>query len=62
MRESQWQKCPSEFSISQILDGDRQSVNYILKASCLETYTLDLTMIPIMLPETMPQIPHISHH
>ena len=34
------------------------SVNYILKASCLETHVLDFTNAS----ETMPQKPHVSYH
>lgn len=36
--------------------------DYILKASCLETYTLDLTMILTVFSGTVPHISHVSHH
>lgn len=47
---------------SQILDDYCHAIDHILKASCLETYTPDLTMILTMLSEIMPHTSHASHH
>lgn len=56
MREIPWQKGP--FWILHLLAVVITSVDYILKASCLETHVLDFTNAS----ETTPQRPHVSYY